>query len=691
MRNLIAFLILFTGSMSAQTTVYSQNFDALTVGTSAGWTQFGGATYAVGTTNPVSAPNSFGESTFTAGHVALYTGGSAYADLTMQFSQKVQRNGSSSGNNVGVVIRGDAGYNNAYLVLPDFGTLTPYTQGEMIIFKRVGGVFTALNGSNGVAIQGGPYADGTNVTIKVQVSGTTIQWKTWVAGNAEPGTWGETITDASVTAAGYAGLYGGYNQGGVGGQLAAADDMTIITPTTTALAASPSTIVKSTTGNVITLTGTGTSWTAGTPGSPTFTLSGGTGASITAQSVVSSTSATVTLTAGSATGALTITDPSTSATATVTVINSSVSVAVTDANVFWSPYTWYSNGSGTLQSNNVLPSSTYVQTVNWGSYFKGGFTGTAFTMNVDTSMLSGNYPKIIYSVDNGAWTAYTYTGSETSIALATGLASGSHTIETYIAALDDNVAHWTTPASTVKITGFSLDSGAATVAPSGSIAIRPKVCINYGDSITEGEYNLTGLATGNIVANGDSGQSYAAIMDRGLNCEWGNLGFGGTGWVTSYAPGGVPAFPTTYSSYFAGASRLVAGKLVPTPDYMTVNDGRNDSSSITATVISMAATLRGTVNTGTPIFIVVPFAQTRAADIASAFTSITDPFIYQVNLGAAAAYGLNGTCGSLVGSQQSYDSCHPKVSEDAILAAQLVQKLGAVLNVGSGPGAIIVQ
>ena len=69
----------------------------------------------------------------------------------------------------------------------------------------------------------------------------------------------------------------------------------------------------------VTVTGTGTAWTPGTPGSPTFTLSGGTGASITAQTVVSATVATLTLATGSSTGVLTITDPSTGATATITL------------------------------------------------------------------------------------------------------------------------------------------------------------------------------------------------------------------------------------------------------------------------------------------------------------------------------------------------------------------------------------
>lgn len=84
--------------------------------------------------------------------------------------------------------------------------------------------------------------------------------------------------------------------------------------------ASPNVVAAGSVGDVITITGLGTSWTPGTPGSPIFTLSStGTGASKTAQTVTSATAATITITAGTV-GIITVTDPSTGATATLNVI-----------------------------------------------------------------------------------------------------------------------------------------------------------------------------------------------------------------------------------------------------------------------------------------------------------------------------------------------------------------------------------
>lgn len=68
---------------------------------------------------------------------------------------------------------------------------------------------------------------------------------------------------------------------------------------------SPAFVNVSSTGNVITLVGTSTAWVGGVT---TFTVSGGTSPSITAQNITSTTAATVTLSAGTSAGTLAISD-----------------------------------------------------------------------------------------------------------------------------------------------------------------------------------------------------------------------------------------------------------------------------------------------------------------------------------------------------------------------------------------------
>ncbi|MEO6810622.1 MAG: hypothetical protein ABI353_16015 [Isosphaeraceae bacterium] len=73
------------------------------------------------------------------------------------------------------------------------------------------------------------------------------------------------------------------------------------------------------TGSTVRLTSPGATWTPGSPGSPTFTLAGGTGASILTQQIDDATHATLTVACGTAPGLLTIGDPSTSSTATIQI------------------------------------------------------------------------------------------------------------------------------------------------------------------------------------------------------------------------------------------------------------------------------------------------------------------------------------------------------------------------------------
>jgi hypothetical protein len=159
-------------------------------------------------------------------------------------------------------------------------------------------------------------------------------------------------------------------------------------PTSGSLAASPTTALEGSTGNVVTLTCVGCTWTPGTPGSPTFTLSGGTGASITAQHVLTATTATVTITAGTASGPLAVNDPVTGNSALLSIpvasftvsptflINGSTgnTVTLTGVNTAWTSGTVFTvSGVAAAITGQSVPSTTSATlTMN-----AGGTSGTA--------------------------------------------------------------------------------------------------------------------------------------------------------------------------------------------------------------------------------------------------------------------------------------------------------------------------
>jgi hypothetical protein len=102
-----------------------------------------------------------------------------------------------------------------------------------------------------------------------------------------------------------------------------------ITPSSTNLTVSPTLGVTSN-ASTFTLTGGGTAWTPGTPGSPLFTISAG---SIASQTISSANSATINTILPMTSQIVEITDPTTNAVANISVTSTAVTLQVTPTNV----------------------------------------------------------------------------------------------------------------------------------------------------------------------------------------------------------------------------------------------------------------------------------------------------------------------------------------------------------------------
>jgi hypothetical protein len=168
---------------------------------------------------------------------------------------------------------------------------------------------------------------------------------------------------------------------------------------TAQISLSPNSVAGGSAGNVITITGNGTSFS----GSP-FTLAGGFGAMATAQSVSTGTSGTLTINAGLPDyGNLTITDASSGATATVTVTTPSLGAlklgavgdsitAGTNGNPFGETLTTLTSLGYTVTSSNQAISGT--STGDWaagGSYLTNAIAAfTAAGVTIVQVMLGTN-------------------------------------------------------------------------------------------------------------------------------------------------------------------------------------------------------------------------------------------------------------------------------------------------------------
>jgi len=412
------------------------------------------------------------------------------------------------------------------------------------------------------------------------------------------------------------------------------------------ISASPNQIVISTTGNSVVLTGITTTWTPGTPGTPTFTLSGGTGASITAQTIASGTSATLTITAGSALGVLTITDPSTGFTTTVTVVStpSTSTIPMSDPGIIFSPYNWNVTG-GT------------ANTVNPGAYFRTIFNGTQVSLNFTTSADSSPYPQLWARVDNQYWQQIVLTAGNPQVLITSSLQNRKHLVEVVVKSTSySGVDRWSGPQTIVTVTGIVVD-----YLTTLSLPIRKtKNILIYGDSITEG------LLSKNNTASGQPDQSdilgcYSYALSTAVDAEVGIVAFGGTGLLTSFA--GVPALTSSYNLIYNGASRV----FTPAPDLVIYNEGTNDGSSIvTAYGTVVSAILAAAPNAKQ--LLLIPFNNSHASDIATVVTNAGNPKV---------------TSQSTVGwfnSSDSSDGLHPyDYSHVGLIAPKLFPVVMALL------------
>ena len=177
------------------------------------------------------------------------------------------------------------GGGNPYSILTSGATASFTVSPSTVPANHAGSLTLTLTGT------GTSWSSGSVVSIQNNVTGTTtVTAGTWTQSSA-------TAATLKVTTGAGTGTFTITVDGVVSGTLTAATASFTISPTNSNIGTAP----------LVTATGTNTVWTLETA-STLFSVSGGTGASISSISVTSNTAATFTLTVGSAAGTLTITD-----------------------------------------------------------------------------------------------------------------------------------------------------------------------------------------------------------------------------------------------------------------------------------------------------------------------------------------------------------------------------------------------
>ena len=373
---------------------------------------------------------------------------------------------------------------------------------------------------------------------------------------------------------------------------------------------------------------------------------------------------------------------------------------VTEANVYFSPYNWYSDGSGTLQANSILPSSTYAETVNAGAYLKFKVTvgtGGNVVLKLDTSAYNfsgataSKMPRVFSARDKADFTStlLAYSATTTDLSLGSGLSAGTYEFLVVFAgvhtSLDTNAARWSSPNLNVKVKGIDIDYDASH--PSQTLRTKRMIC--YGDSLTDG---VGALAAGDVSTSHDPTQSFGWLIAQAFDAEVGVIAWGGQGYTKGInnvtASSTNPSFYNStaanqsWDKYKASASRLVTGAFSPVPDYVFVLHGHNDASLTATPVTAVLDAIRTAAGTSAYIFACSNNVGTNsnAAAISSGVAAVADTS--KTKYLAPTQLFTTG----VAANRFSYDtSAHSNARGYALTSAELI-KLAQAQMASSGGG-----
>ena len=279
---------------------------------------------------------------------------------------------------------------------------------------------------------------------------------------------------------------------------------------------STSTVLQNST-TTLTIIGNATTWTPGTPGTPTFTLSGGSGSSIVSQVISSATTSSIVIGAGRSVGTLILTDPLCGATTSLTV---AADTSVPDISLT-TP-----SGGATLTGTTTLVASATDNVAVASIQFK-----------LDTSTNIG--PASSTSPYSYAWSTV-------------GTANGTHTILAVATDYSGNIS--TSTVATVTVNNLGL-STVTTASPTGtstfSAIFNGAVTVDGGASTTVRGFNY-GLTTSYTATTSETGTFSIGSFSTttlGLSC------------ATTYH---VRAFAINLSGIAYGTDKTVTTLTCPT-------------------------------------------------------------------------------------------------------------------------------
>ena len=151
---------------------------------------------------------------------AQLTGVPASTDSELLFAYRWAQNTAVGWLNV--FLRGSGGWSNEYRPRNGYGVQLSTNSGTVTVQKNVNGAITNLR-----SVTGAQQVSTSKQWVRLRVSGSQIQFRTWVDGQVEPTTWRATVADTGLTGSGQLFLAFTRSSTNTGVKSVAIDDLTL--------------------------------------------------------------------------------------------------------------------------------------------------------------------------------------------------------------------------------------------------------------------------------------------------------------------------------------------------------------------------------------------------------------------------------------------------------------------------------
>lgn len=324
-----------------------------------------------------------------------------------------------------------------------------------------------------------------------------------------------------------------------------------------------------------------------------------------------------------------------------------VTIAPNDPGIYYSPGNW---GGITSSAAN---------TINAGAYFKTLLVNaTTAVLNFDVSHMVTPQSEIYWRMDRyGPWTSVTLSSGTVTLSFPSDTSTyPQHFLEVYVKSTTETANRFQNvgqdPGTAVILTSMTLSTGASVSLP----AVARRKILVFGDSITEGVRTINSTATNDTDRN-DGLVVYSQQLGILMGAEVGVIGFGNQGWGQN-GSGNVPSFQSAYQIiYFAPPTNVTVSRSFAGIDLVIINQGTNDHTNDTTTIITSVVNGMATAGYTGPIVLLEPFDATtgpiQKAFILAGIAAATKP-------GQSCEFDTTG----FFNPSNSSDGLHPFGAED---------------------------